>query len=332
MSAAPEDSLTGQPSTWKGSNLVSVKQVTPEGLRMLLKVSSKMKDLVATSGGDDRLKGRVLANVFLEPSTRTSCSFQAAMCRLGGSVVCVDSSGSSVKKGETLGDTIRCLECYSDVTVLRHPLKGSALEAAEAAVKPVLNAGDGVGEHPTQALLDIFTMEDEMLERGGLKGKTVVLLGDLKHGRTVHSLAKLIARSGIEDVKLRYCAPEVLKMPDDVKAEVRGRGLEQTEFTDLKEAIKGADVLYVTRVQKERFATEEDYEKVKGVYIVDSAIMSAAPDSMIVMHPLPRVNEIHTDVDADPRAAYFRQMTNGMYVRMALLALVTGKADKEAAA
>mmetsp|Transcript_3631 Transcript_3631/g.6873 ORF Transcript_3631/g.6873 Transcript_3631/m.6873 type:complete len:326 (+) Transcript_3631:38-1015(+) len=323
-----ENSLTSDPTTWKGSNFVSVKQLTPSGLQLLFSVSRSMKSLVRTSGGDARLSPHVLANVFYEASTRTSCSFQAAMLRLGGKVLCVNESSSSVKKGETLGDTIRCLECYADVTVLRHPVKGSAAEAAGATVKPVINAGDGVGEHPSQALLDTFTIEDEFSETGGLKGKTVVLLGDLKHGRTVHSLAKLIARSGIDGVTLRYCSPDILRMPEDVKEEVEKYGIKQEEFTDLKSALNGADCLYVTRVQKERFENEEDYEKVKDIYIVDNEVMKAAPSGCIVMHPLPRVGEIKEEVDQDPRAAYFRQMENGMFVRMALLALVLGKSGK----
>jgi len=325
-----ENTLTENPATWTGSSLVSVKQMTPGGLRLLLSVSEEMKRLVRTSGGDDRLKHRVLSNVFYEASTRTSCSFQSAMLRLGGRVVCVDAQHSSAKKGETLSDTMRCLECYADVSVLRHPVTGSVAEVAfgaNAVSKPVLNAGDGVGEHPSQALLDVFTIEDELRSAGGLAGKTVVLLGDLKHGRTVHSLAKLVARSGIEGVKFRFCSPQALPMPQEVRDEVAKYGLEMEDFTDLKKAVDGADVLYVTRVQKERFETEALYDEVKDLYIVDPTVMAACPSTMIVLHPLPRVNEITTAVDKDPRAAYFRQMENGMFVRMALLALVLGKAS-----
>ena len=320
-----ENSLTESSATWTGSSLVSVKQMTPGGLRLLLSVAEEMKNLVRTTGGDNRLEHRVLSNVFYEASTRTSCSFQAAMLRLGGRVVCVDSQHSSVKKGETLSDTMRCLECYADVSVLRHPVTGSVGEVAAATVKPVLNAGDGVGEHPSQALLDIFTIEDELRATGGLQGKTVVLLGDLKHGRTVHSLAKLIAGSGIKGVTIRYCSPDALPMPQEVKDEVEKYGVAQEAFTSLPDAVKGADVLYVTRVQRERFESEELYNEVKDLYIVNEKIMEGAPKSMIVMHPLPRVNEIDKEVDKDPRAAYFRQMENGMFVRMALLALVLGK-------
>ena len=220
MDPSLEDTLTSDPSTWVGSSLVSVRQITPSGLRLMFDVSQEMKTIVRLVGGDDRLKHKILANVFYEASTRTSCSFQSAMLRLGGRVVCIDQLNSSVKKGETLGDTIRCLENYADVTVLRHPIIGSAAEASTYAEKPVLNAGDGTGEHPTQALLDCFTIQDEFSGKGGISNKTVVLLGDLKHGRTVHSLAKLLARSKIPGVTLRYCSPDSLRMPEDVKREV----------------------------------------------------------------------------------------------------------------
>ena len=224
-----------------------------------------------------------------------------------------------------MGDTIRCLQCYADVTVLRHPDVGSAKLAADATSKPVLNAGDGAGEHPTQALLDVFTMIDELKDHGGLGGKTIVLLGDLKHGRTVHSLAKLIARSGISNVRLCYCSPDSLKMPQEVKDYVSERGLEQVELKDLTEAIRECDVLYVTRVQKERFETEASYKAVKNCYVINKEVLKNARDHMVVMHPLPRVGEILEEVDDDPRAAYFRQMENGMFVRMAILAMVLGK-------
>jgi carbamoyl-phosphate synthase/aspartate carbamoyltransferase/dihydroorotase len=291
-----------------------------------------MKTLVRTQGGDDRLAHYVLATVFYEASTRTSCSFQAAMQRLGGSIIHVDGKGNSSasKKGETLSDTIRCLECYVDATVLRHPVTGSVGEVVETVTKPVLNAGDGTGEHPTQALLDLFTICDELNyklddTKQQQEPLTVVLLGDLKHGRTVHSLAKLLARSSMP-VKLRYCSPESLPMPDYIQDYVSGYpNVSQESCCNLVEATKGANILYVTRVQKERFANEAAYEEVKGSYVVDASLMKNAPAKMIVMHPLPRVDEISTDIDSDPRAAYFRQMENGMFVRMALLALVLGK-------
>jgi aspartate carbamoyltransferase len=327
------DKLTDDPSTWKGSSLLSVTQLTPAGLSLLFRTAQDIKSLVRTQGGDDRLKHYVLATVFYEASTRTSSSFQAAMQRLGGSVIHADGQGntSANKKGESLSDTIRCLECYVDVTVLRHPVTGSVSQLVKHATKPLLNAGDGTGEHPTQALLDLFTICDELnltsvlenkLENGTGAPVVVVLLGDLKHGRTVHSLAKLLARSQMK-VTLRYCAPDILAMPQDIQDYVaQYDNITQETVSSLADAIQGTNILYVTRIQKERFENLEIYESVKGSYVVDKKLMRRAPNDMIVMHPLPRVDEISTDVDADPRAAYFRQMENGMFVRMALLSLV----------
>jgi aspartate carbamoyltransferase catalytic subunit len=269
------------------------------------------------------LKGKILANLFYEPSTRTSSSFTAAMERLGGSVIPINEvKYSSVSKGESLPDTIRTLECYADVIVLRHPETGSAAIAAKAAHKPVINAGDGIGEHPTQALLDTFTIFEE-LDAGSVDGMTVTMLGDLKYGRTVHSLARLLS---LYNVRINYVSPEILRMPKEVMDEVAAKGIPQAEFTSLTDALPESDVLYVTRVQKERFEDPAEYEMVKGAYVIDPEIMKAAKQDMIVMHPLPRVGEISVDFDDDPRAAYFRQMEYGLYVRMALLAMVLGKA------
>jgi len=274
-------------------------------------------------GTFDLLKGKILANLFYEPSTRTSSSFTASMERLGGSVIPINEvKYSSVSKGETLTDTVRTLECYADVIVLRHPEVGSAAAAAAVARKPIINAGDGVGEHPTQALLDAFTIHEE-LGVGGMDGLTVTMLGDLKYGRTVHSLARLLS---LYDVKLNYVSPEILRMPQEVMDEVGARNIPQAVYDSLEEALPSTDVLYVTRVQRERFEDPADYEKVKGAFVVNPQVMETAKRQMIVMHPLPRVTEISMDFDADPRAAYFRQMEYGLYVRMALLAMVLGKA------
>jgi aspartate carbamoyltransferase len=206
------------------------------------------------------------------------------------------------------------------VIVIRHPEVGSAAIAAKAARKPVINAGDGVGEHPTQALLDAFTIREEL---GRLDGLNVTLLGDLKHGRTVHSLARLLS---LYKVKLNYVAPDILRMPAELIDELNVKGVEQSEYTTLEDCLPETDVLYVTRVQKERFTDEVVYESVKGAYVIDPKVLKAAKERMIVMHPLPRVGEISVEVDDDPRAAYFRQMEYGLYVRMALLAMVLGKA------
>ncbi|HEY5983637.1 MAG TPA: aspartate carbamoyltransferase, partial [Anaerolineales bacterium] len=228
---------------------------------------------------------------------------------------------SSVTKGESLVDTVRTLECYADVIVLRHPETGSAAVAAKAARKPVINAGDGTGEHPTQALLDTFTIREEL---GRLDKLNVTMLGDLKYGRTVHSLARLLTR--FHDIRLDYVSPEILRMPKEVMDEVAASNVQQTQHDALSKPLPHTDVLYVTRVQKERFEDPAAYEKVKGAYVIDPATMKDAKQDMIVMHPLPRVTEISMDFDDDPRAAYFRQMEYGLYVRMALLALVLGKA------
>ena len=320
-----ENSLTESSATWLHQPYVSVKQMSPKGLRLLLSLASEMKTLVKENGGDSRLQHRILATIFYEPSTRTMGSFQSAMLRLGGSVINVDTATSSVKKGETLGDTIRCLSCYADAIVIRHPTTGAALEAAShRGGKVLVNAGDGVGEHPSQALLDVFTIEDELKARGGLQGKCLVLLGDLANGRTVHSLVKLIARSGIAGVSFKYCSPASLRMPPEVMSEVSKYGLPQEECTDLASALSGADVLYVTRVQKERFASLEQYERLKLAFVVTPATLAQCKASCVLMHPLPRVGEIEEACDADPRAAYFRQMEAGLYLRMALLALLFG--------
>jgi aspartate carbamoyltransferase catalytic subunit len=308
---------------WYGKDIISVKQFGRDDLEYIFGVAHEMRGMVERVGTFDLLKGKILANLFYEPSTRTSSSFTAAMERLGGSVIPINEvKYSSVSKGESLPDTIRTLECYADVIVLRHPETGSAAIAAKAARKPVINAGDGVGEHPTQALLDTFTIFEE-LSAGSVDGMTVTMLGDLKYGRTVHSLARLLS---LFNVRVNYVSPEILRMPKEVMDEVGAKGIQQAEFSSLTDVLPETDVLYVTRVQKERFEDPADYEKVKGAYVIDPEIMKAAKQNMIVMHPLPRVGEISVDFDDDPRAAYFRQMEYGLYVRMALLALVLGKA------
>jgi len=310
-------------AAWFGKDIISVKQFSRSDLEYVFGVAHEMRGMVERVGTFDLLKGKILANLFYEPSTRTSSSFTAAMERLGGSVIPINEvKYSSVTKGESLSDTVRTLECYADVIVLRHPETGSAAIAAKAARKPVINAGDGTGEHPTQALLDTFTIFEELRE-GGVDGMTVTMLGDLKYGRTVHSLARLLS---LFKVKLNYVSPNILKMPKEVMDEVGAKGIPQAEFSTLDKVLPETDVLYVTRVQKERFENPEDYDKVKGVYVIDPEVMKAAKKEMIVMHPLPRVGEISPDFDDDPRAAYFRQMEYGLYVRMALLAMVLGKA------
>lgn len=304
-----------------GEHILSVSQFDRADMEMIFEVAEEMRSMVERVGTFDLLKGKVLTCLFYEPSTRTSSSFVAAIERLGGSVIQINNvTYSSVAKGESLPDTIRTLESYSDAIVLRHPEKGSAALAARYATKPVINAGDGPGEHPTQALLDLFTIREEM---GRLDGLTVTMLGDLKYGRTVHSLARLLASY---KVKLNYVSPEILSMPAELLGELNQKGVSQSTYHELESILPQTDVLYVTRVQKERFRDPQEYEQVKRSFVITPEIIKTAKEQMIIMHPLPRVGEISMELDDDPRAAYFRQMEYGMYVRMALLALVLGKA------
>jgi len=307
---------------WYGKNILSVNQFSRADLDYVFGVAHEMRNMVERVGTFDLLKGKILANLFYEPSTRTSSSFMAAMQRLGGAVIPISEvKYSSVAKGESLPDTVRTLGCYADVIVIRHPEVGSAALAAQHAGKPGINAGDGVGEHPTQALLDTFTIREEL---GRLDDLTVTMLGDLKYGRTVHSLARILTKFG--GVRLNYVSPEILRMPRYVMDEVAAKGVPQAEYATLDRVLPETDVLYVTRVQRERFEDPAEYDKVKDAYVVSPETMMPAKAGMIVMHPLPRVTEIAMAFDADPRAAYFRQMEYGLYVRMALLAMVLGKA------
>jgi len=310
-----------QDAPFYGKDILSVKQFRRSDLEYIFDVAHEMEEMVRRVGSFDLLKGKILANLFYEPSTRTSSSFTAAMERLGGSVIPINEVRySSVSKGESLPDTVRTLESYADVIVLRHPETGSAVLAAKYARKPVINAGDGTGEHPTQALLDLFTIREEL---GQVDGLTVTMLGDLKYGRTVHSLSRLLT---LYNVRLNYVSPDILRMPAEIIDEITAKGTPQAEYTELEPVLAETDVLYVTRVQKERFTNQDEYEQVKGAYVITAETMRQAKERMIVMHPLPRVGEISMDVDGDPRAAYFRQMEYGLYTRMALLAAVLGKA------
>lgn len=305
-----------------GAHILSVKPWTRADLEAVLDVAHRMRTVVELVGSVDLLKGYVLANLFYEPSTRTASSFVAAMERLGGSVVAINEvKYSSVAKGETLEDTIRTLEAYCDAIVLRHPEVGAAARAAAVASKPIVNAGDGAGEHPTQALLDLFTIREEL---GRIDGLEIAMVGDLKHGRTVHSLSRVLSR--FDGVTLRLVSPETLAMPDAVLRDLAESGLRVTTHATLDAVIGTADILYVTRVQRERFADEAAYDAVKDAYIITPDVMASMKADARVMHPFPRVNEITPACDADPRAAYFRQIACGLYVRMALLAMVLGHA------
>ena len=321
VSHTPLTPALGSGSRLAGQSILSVQQFSLDDLQEILRVAREMRTAVDLVGSIDLLKGKVLANLFYEPSTRTSSSFVAAMQRLGGSVVAINEvKYSSVAKGETLEDTVRTLESYTDAVVLRHPEIGASRRAAEAARKPIINAGDGAGEHPTQAMLDLFTIREEL---GRLEGLTVALVGDLKYGRTVHSLSRLLARFG---VTLRLVSPASLQMPASVVDDLKASQTKMTVHTALDEVIGDVDVLYMTRVQKERFSDPEAYAKVAGSYVITPETMARLPEHAILMHPFPRVDEIDRACDADPRAAYFRQIANGLYVRMALLAMVMGRA------
>ncbi|KYH40375.1 MAG: aspartate carbamoyltransferase [Candidatus Bathyarchaeota archaeon B63] len=300
-------------------DIVSIRSFTREEIDYILEVSGTMEPLVEK--GSDMLRGKVLAELFFEPSTRTMLSFQTAMYKLGGSVIGFAEPGvSSVWKGESLADTVRVVESYSDVIVLRHPLEGAARFAAEYARVPVINAGSGAEEHPTQALLDLYTI---MKSKGRIDGLNIVLMGDLRYGRTVHSLAYALS---LYDVKLRLVSPDLLKMRREVIEDIKDR-IEVSEHTDLADVLLDADVLYVTRIQKERFPDLGEYEKVRGSYAVNLDVLKRAKEDLIVLHPLPRVDEVAVEVDSTPFAKYFEQARNGVVVRMALLALVLGAVE-----
>ena len=265
-------------------------------------------------------KGKLLATLFYEPSTRTRFSFEAAMLRLGGQVIGFSEPGSSsVAKGESIADTIRTVECYADVAVMRHPKEGSALLGSRCSEIPLINAGDGGHQHPTQTLTDLLTIK---IEKGGFDGLTVGVCGDLKFGRTVHSLIHALIR--YKNVRFIMVSPEELGVPEYVLEEIKKSGMSFEETRDLAQAMPKLDVLYMTRVQRERFFHEEDYIRLKDRYILDMDKLKTAKPDLMIMHPLPRVNEIATEVDNDPRAWYFRQAKYGMYVRMALLMAVLG--------
>ncbi len=269
--------------------------------------------------GSDMLKGKILANIFFEPSTRTRLSFEAAMLKLGGSTIgFADAENTSVKKGENLADTIRTVENYADIITLRHPLEGAAKLAAEFSKIPVINAGSGAEEHPTQALVDLYTIKKERQKIDGLK---VALVGDLRYGRTVHSLAYALSLYNIE---LTLVSPDALKMRREVLRAIQNK-IQVSETQNLEKIIPQTDVLYVTRIQKERFPDQAEFAKVKGAYRIDLKTLANAKNDLKILHPLPRVDEIAPEVDSTPQACYFRQVWNGIVVRMALLALLLGQ-------
>jgi len=307
-------------SEFKGLDILNGYQFTNRQLDTILNTAAQYEKRVKEGEVIRDLEGMVVASLFFEPSTRTRLSFESAINRTGAKCISMaDAKASSQAKGETLQDTISTVDGYIDVIVMRHPEKGAANVAADIAVHPVINGGDGAGQHPTQALLDIYTMRKE---KGHIGGQTVTFLGDLKYGRTVHSLGYFMQQLGN---RMIFCSPDELKMPDEITKELRERGADITETTDVEAALAVSDFVYVTRVQRERFPDQESYDRCKGCYIVDRALISRAKKGITIMHPLPRVDEISTDVDSYEGAAYFRQAHNGMYLRMALLGLVTGR-------
>lgn len=306
-------------------HVLEAQQFDLATLAELFKVTRRMEDVVR-GGGILDYQRRVMATLFYEPSTRTRFSFETAMHRLGGRVVSTENAAefSSVAKGETLEDTIRILNGYSDVIVLRHYEVGAAKRAAAVSQVPIINAGDGAGQHPTQALLDLYTILKEI---GRIDGLKIAMVGDLAQGRTVRSLAYLLSK--YRDVKIYFVAPPLLKMKEDILEHLRERQVWFAEESELGKVLPQVDVVYQTRVQKERFGDRlADYERCRGVYVINPAALRLMKPHAIVMHPLPRLDEITMDVDQDPRAAYFRQAQNGLYVRMALLTMVLDRAAR----
>lgn len=294
----------------KNKSLVSIDDLTTEEILRILDLAGEFeKDPV-----QKLLEGRVIATLFFEPSTRTRLSFESAINRLGGKIVgFADSSTSSVSKGETLYDTIRTVTNYCDLIVMRHPVEGSARFASEIATVPVINAGDGANQHPTQTLLDLFSIRKT---QGKLDNLNIFLVGDLKYGRTVHSLVMAMSRW---NATFNFIAPEELKMPDEIKLYLENLGLKYYEHTDFSDLISVADIIYMTRVQRERFSDPIEYEKVKNIYVLKGKMLKNTKPNLKILHPLPRVNEIHTDVDRDPKAYYFEQALNGVFTRQAIL-------------
>jgi len=304
---------------FKGRHIISIKDFTREEIDYILKIAEAMEPIAKS--GSDMLCGKTLATLFFEPSTRTRLSFEAAMHKLGGSTVgFAEPETASIKKGENLADTVRVVQNYADVLVLRHPLEGSARLAAEFADVPIINAGSGAEEHPTQALLDLYTI---LKEKGQIDGLNIALMGDLRYGRTIHSLAYALS---LYDVRLHLVSPELLRIRREVLETVRGK-MEVMEKTGIEEALPKIDVLYVTRIQKERFPDLAEYAKVKDSYRIDLKVLKNAKEDLIILHPLPRVGEIAAEVDATPHARYFQQVWNGVVLRMALLALILGATE-----
>lgn len=299
----------------KRRSLVSIDDLTTDEIIMLLDRAAEFEKEPI----QNLLEGKVVSTLFFEPSTRTRLSFESAISRLGGKIIgFTDAASSSVSKGESLNDTIRTVSNYCDLIVMRHPIEGSARYASEVASVPVINAGDGANQHPTQTMLDLYSIRKT---QGRLDNLNIFLVGDLKYGRTVHSLLLAMSRW---NATFNFIAPEELKMPEEYKLFLRNLGLKYYEHTDFTDIVSEADIIYMTRVQKERFSDPMEYEKVKNVYVLRNSMLRNTRPTMRILHPLPRVNEIHTDVDPNPKAYYFEQALNGVYTRQAILTFLLG--------
>lgn len=297
-------------------SLISITDFSKEEYLKIMDLAAEFEQ----NPNQDLLKGKVVATLFFEPSTRTRLSFETAINRLGGRIIGFsDSSSSSVTKGETLHDTIRMVSNYADLIVMRHPLEGAARYASEVSSVPVINAGDGANQHPSQTLLDMYSI---VKTQGTLDNQNIFMVGDLKYGRTVHSL--LQAMSNFENPIFNFIAPPELAMPMEYKRHLQAKGIRYFEHIEFNEIISEADIIYMTRVQKERFSDPIEYEKVKNVYILRNKMLENTKPTMRILHPLPRVNEIHTDVDANPKAYYFDQARNGVFARQAIISHIMG--------
>ncbi len=293
------------------NNIIESQQFDQKFINNIFSIAGKLEKKT-----ENTLKGKIMASLFYEPSTRTRFSFESAMLRLGGSVITTENAKefSSAAKGEALEDSIRVINNYADVIVLRHYEEGASKRAASVSKIPVINAGDGIGQHPTQALLDLYTIQKEL---GGIDGITIALVGDLKHGRTIRSLTYLLGK--YKRIKIYFVSPQPLKIADDIKEYLKKHKVDFEEIESLELVIGKIDVLYQTRIQKERFRDDQEYRKFKGCYQIDLKLVSSMKKKSIIMHPLPRVDEILPEVDSSPKAAYFKQARYGLFIRMALL-------------
>ena len=299
----------------KDRSLISIYDYTPEEICHILDIAEEFEK----NRLQNLLNGRVIASLFFEPSTRTRLSFETAIQLLGGNVIGFSSTaGTSVQKGESLKDTIMMVASYADLIVMRNPVDGSARYASEVSKVPIINAGDGSNQHPTQCLLDLYSIRKT---QGTLENLEITMVGDLKYGRTVHSLVQAMCNF---NAKFNFVSPVELKMPSTVIQYIKNAGLEYHEYTSLEEVIPHSDIIYMTRVQRERFPDPLEYEKVKNAYILRNEMLDNSKPNCRILHPLPRVNEIHTDVDANPKAYYFQQAQNGLFVRQALIAAILG--------